>query len=62
MECTKVDSKDALVDALRDAGKYSDKILVEEFIVGREVAVGLISLMMLTCFSHNRDNSGWSVF
>lgn len=38
----KVDSKDALVAALRDAGKYSDKILVEEFIVGREVAVGLI--------------------
>lgn len=38
----KVDSNDALVAALRDAGKYSDKILVEEFIVGREVAVGLI--------------------
>ena len=38
----KVDSKDALEAALRDAGKYSDKILVEEFIVGREVAVGLI--------------------
>lgn len=40
----KVDSKDALGAALRDAGKYSDKILVEEFIVGREVAVGLIQL------------------
>ena len=38
----KVDSKDALSAALRDAGKYSAKILVEEFIVGREVAVGLI--------------------
>ncbi len=38
----KVDSKDALEAALRDAGKYSDKILVEEFIIGREVAVGLI--------------------
>lgn len=40
----KVDSKDALSAALCDAGKYSDKILVEEFIVGREVAVGLIQL------------------
>mgnify|MGYP006264994861 CR=1 FL=1 len=40
----KVDCKNALSAALRDAGKYSDKILVEEFIVGREVAVGLIQL------------------
>ena len=40
----KVDSKDALEAALCDAGKYSDKILVEEFIIGREVAVGLIQL------------------
>ena len=38
----KVDSKHALGAALSDAGKYSDRILVEEFIVGREVAVGLM--------------------
>ena len=35
----KVDSNDALESAIADAGKYSDQILVEEFIVGREVAV-----------------------
>lgn len=40
----KVDSKDALSSALKDAAQYSDKILVEEFIVGREVAVGLMQL------------------
>lgn len=40
----KVDCQDDLSAALSDAGKYSDKILVEEFIVGREVAVGLIQL------------------
>ena len=38
----KVDTNDALESAIADAAKYSEQILVEEFITGREVAVGLM--------------------
>lgn len=59
---TKVDSEDTLLNAVQEAGKFKDGVLLEEFVKGAEITVGVLDIGKRTIalpILELRSKTGW---